>query len=303
MAQTWTELLDDLKTLGAVPTSQNLMTEARMLSLANAMMRTKIVPLMSEIREGYYSYDIDTALNATGIYNISRRAAGGKILDAKLINGDDVGDLTRYWEEDVENMDTAPGATEGFYVKRNQIILLPKAPGGWTYLRQVIMLRPLEIVAQDSAAQVTAIDTVTGVVTCETVPSTWTTSNTFDIVQAESHFDTIAIDLTISAVTTGSAGTLTFTPSALPSRLSVGDWIGLAGQSPVVQCEMEVQPYLALLCAHVCLRSLGAMEKAKELKEDAKEMREEVLSILTPRVENEGKKLVNRTGILRRGVS
>lgn len=301
MAQTWTELLDDLKVRGMIPTSQSTFTEARLLNIANATMRSKMLPLIDKVQEGYYSYDVDTALNATGQYNIHTRAVGGKLLDASLINGNDRLQLTRYFEEDLEEIDTPPG-NYGFYLKRSQIILVPRVPSGWTSLRQTFLLRPPQIIATTSGAQISAINTGTGVVTCSSVPSSWTTSNLFDMVQAEAHFDTLAIDLPISAITTGTSGTLTFAAASLPSRLAVGDWIGLAGQSPVVQMPVELFPLLAQECANVTLRGQTDLTAYNLGVEEAKRLKEEILSLITPRVQNEGKKIVNRTGLLRRGM-
>lgn len=301
MAQTWTELLDDIKVRGMLPTSQNTYTEARFLTIANAAMRSVLLPLVDKIREGYYSYDIDTALNATGQYNIHTRAVGGKLIDASLINGNERLELTRYSEGQFTNYDSPPG-DYGFYLKRSQIYLLPKVPSQWTSLRQTFMLRPPQIVAQTSGAQITAINTSSGLVTCSLVPSTWTASNTFDHVQAEPHFDTLSIDLVSSAVVTGTSGTLTFTPANLSSRLAVGDWIGLAGQSPVVQLPVELFPILAQESANICLKSQGDLTAYKAGVESAEMMKKEILSLISPRVQSEGKKIVNRTGLLRRGL-
>lgn len=300
MAFTWTELLDDIKVRAMMPTSQSTFTAARLLSLTNASMRSKLLPLVDKVREGYYEYDVDTTLNATGTYYVHTRAVGAKILDAALLNGNERLELTRYYEKDVRNYTESPN-DYGFFIKRNAVYLLPATPSGWTTLRQKIMLRPPEIVEQTSGARVSAINTTTGVVTCETVPATWTTGSLYDMVQEPAHFDTIAIDLVASAVVVGASGTLTFTPSALPSRLAVGDWIGLAGQSPVIQLPVELNPLLAQETANVLLKSQND-EKGLEMGlAEAKRMKEEILSLITPRVQSAGKKITNRTGILRRG--
>lgn len=284
-----------------MPTSQNTYTSARLLRLANSTMLSKMLPLVDEVQEDYYSYDVDTALNATGIYDLHTRAVGGKIIDASLINGSDQYGLTRYYQHEISNFQ-APQGDYGFYLKRNQIILLPTTPSGWTSLRQTILLRPETFVAQEDAAQITAINTGTGVITCSTVPSTWTTANTFDMVQQKAHFDTLSIDLPISAITTGSSGTLTFSPSSLSSRLAVGDWIGLAGESTVIQLPVELLPLLAQECANFVLKSQGDAKNLEHGMGAAKEMREGLVGLITPRVQKEGKKIVNRTGLLRRGV-
>lgn len=301
MAYTWTEFIDQTKSRCALPTSQTTYTTARLLALTNAEFGSRLVPIIDKIREGYYSYDIDTPLNSTGVYDIHSRASGAKIISACLIDDTERYELTRYFERDLEDYNTSP-CNYGYYLKRSQLILVPRQPSSWPTLRQTIFLRPPRIVDNESAAQITNINTGTGDITCDTVPTSWTTADTFDMVQQNPHFDTLSLDLTISAITTGSGGVLTFTPAALSSRLAVGDWIGLSGESPVIQAPVEVQPLLSQYVANILLKGQGDTASYKAGVEDAKNLRESILSLISPRSQNEGKKLVNRTGILRRGL-
>jgi hypothetical protein len=301
VAQTWTELLDDIKVRGMIPTSQNTFTEARLLRLTKAAILSKVMPLADRVQEGFYSYDFDTLLNATGLYDINRRAVGAKLLDAFLVVGDDTFQLTRYFEQDLQNADSPPG-DYGFVLKRNQVRLVPRVPSAWTHFRQTILLQPANLVSVDDAAQITGIDTVTGVVTCATVPSSWTTGDTFDTVQAEAHFDTLSLDLVASAVVTGALGTLTFAPADLDSRLAVGDWVSLSGESPVVQVPEALLPLLAQEVANIALKSQTDQTAYKLGIDEVKEMRQAILTLVSPRVRAAGKKIVNRTGILRRGM-
>lgn len=300
MAWTWTELLDDIKVRGMIPTSQSTYTAARLLSIANAALRSKLLPLILSARENYYSYDIDTAVNATGVYDIHTRAIGGKIDNVALIDGTGRLDLPLLSEEELTDYGTSPTPDPGFYVKRSQIVVVPASAGGYPYLRQTIFLRPPTIVAQSSAAQITAINTVTKVVTFTDVPSAWTTANLFDMVQAIPHFDTLGIDLVATAVVTGALGTVTFS-AAISSRLAVGDWVSLAGETPVIQVPVELNPLLAQEAANECLKNGADPEAYKIGLEEVKILRQAAIPLLTPRVERAGKKLVNRTGILRRG--
>lgn len=298
---TWTQLEDDIKVKGMIPTSQNTFTEDRLLAITNNVLLAKLLPNILKARESYYSYDIDTAINATGVYDIHTRAVGAKLDNLALISSNTRLDLVMYLEDELTDITQPPDGKPGFFIKRNQFTILPTNGNGWSYVRQTIFLRPPRIIANADGAQVTAINTSTKVVTFTTVPSTWTASNIFDIVQGAPHFDTLAIDQTISAITTGSGGTLTFV-SALPSRLAVGDWISLAGETPVIQVPVEFNSLLSQYAANECLKN-GSDPKAYETGvADAKELLEGLMSLITPRVEREGKVLVNRTGMLRRGL-
>ena len=284
-----------------IPTSQSTYTQARFLVMVNDEIRSYIVPLIMRCRENYFSYDIDTDINSTGIYDISTRAMGSKAQNAALINGTERQDLSWISEEELISTDQTPTGKPGVYFKRNQIVLVPPTDHGYGTFRQTIFLRPCEVVAQESAAVITAINTGTKTVTCTTVPSTWTTSNTFELVQANPHFDSLSIDQTITAVVTGSSGTITFTDT-LPSRLAVGDWVGLAGQSPIIQLPLEGHALLSQRVANQCLKNSPHTKAYETGVKEAESLEKALTGLISPRMEKEGKKVYSRNGMLRRGM-
>ncbi len=119
----------------------------------------------------------------------------------------------------------------------------------------------------------------------------------YELVQADPHFDTLGFDLVVTSVT---ATTVVFS-ATLPTRLAVGDWVGLSGQSPVIQCPLELHPYLAQEAANYCLRGQVDNEAYKAGLEEADRLRKDLETLFTPRIQKEGRKIVNRTRILRRG--
>jgi hypothetical protein len=298
MAYTYTELLDDIKTIGAIPTSQNTYTAARILSATNRVLRSRILPIMSKCRENYYSYDVDTSVNSSGQYNIPSRAMGGKIQNLALINSTERLDLSWLSEEELSDTSESPYGSPGVYVKRNSVYLVPAQDHGYSTFRMSIYLRPCEVVAQSSAAQITAINTGTNTLTFTsgTIPTSWTTSNTFELVQQNPHFDTLGYDLAISSITTT---TMVFS-ATLNTRLAVGDWVGLTGQSPIIQIPLEAQPLLAQLVSNELTRNSTNKAAYKLGVENAKDLEKELMHLLTPRIDKEGKKLVSRNGIFRR---
>lgn len=281
-----------------IPTSQSTFTEERLLALANSEIRSRMLPLITKVREGYYSYDMDYTLNATGIYSIPTRAVGGKFQTIALMNGETRKDLTRFYEQQLTSYVDSP-VSLGFFIKRSKIHLLPKVPSGYDTLRVGYILRPPSLVSTSSAAQITAIDTATKTITVGgTMPSAFGTNILFDLVQAEPHFDTLGFSLVVTNV---SATQITF-DADLPSDLAVGDWVSRSGETPVVQIPVELQPLLAQYVANTCLKGQTDLSAYKAGMEDAAEMRKEVLALINPRVETAGKIISNRTGMLRRGL-
>lgn len=305
MSWTTVQLLDNLKVRGAISSTGAMFTTARLLAMATNEMRSYLVPKVLKARENYYTWDEDTAINATGVYQIHTRALAGKLDNIALVDATPTAtrrqDLSLLSEDELEDYGATPqGSKPGVFLKRNTMQLVPATGTGWSYFRQTFFLRPGDFIETDAAAQITAINTSTKVCTCSTVPSTWATSNVFDFVQDQPHFDTLQISKAISAIVTGAAGTLTFS-AALDSRLAVGDWITLAGQTVIVQAPEAWHPILEQRVANICLQSMGRTEALKNGESTLKDMLATVTSLVAPRVEREPKRLVNRSGMLRRG--
>lgn len=300
MSYTFDSLLDSIKVKGMVPTSQNTYTVPRFKIMVNEEINTSILPMMLKIRENYFSYNDDRTVTSGGSYAISSRAIGGKVQNLKLVDGTQWYDLPWLSEEEMTDSDTSPVGGAGAYIKGNSVYLVPATGHGYDTIRMSIFLRHGIVVEESDAAQITGIDTGTKTLsfTSGTIPTTWTTSNTFDLIQATPQFDTLAIDQAVGTVTTTS---IIFS-STLPTRLAVGDWVSLAGETPVIQLPVEVQPLLAQLVANQCLKNSPHTKAHEEGVKEAMRLEKNIVALLSPRIEKEGKKLVNRTGLLRRGI-
>lgn len=297
MAYTTTELIAGIKRRAAIPTSQSTFTNTGILALADEEMRTFVLPKVLDSLEHYYEYDVDVAINATGVYDIPTRAVGGQIANLALISNNSRLDLNWITEDGLSRYDQTDRGIPGAYIKRNQIILIPPTGTGYDYIRISIYLRPGQFIETTSAAQITSINTGTNTVsfTLGTIPATFVTTQTFDFIQNKPHFDHLAIDQTAATVT---STTMIF--SSLSSRLAVGDWVSLAEQSPVVQCPVELQPVLMQSTASIILQGQGDLDKLEASEKRLEGMDKRTTSLYTPRIRGEGKKLINRTGILRR---
>lgn len=296
MAYTTTEFLVNVKTRAAVPTSQSTFTVSKILSLADDEIRTYILPMLSSKLEYYYAYDDERAVNASGIYDVHTRAVGGSLINVALLDSTNRVDVAWVTEDRLIRTDNTNEGILGCYLKRNQLVLLPPDAHGFSTLRMTILLRPGQLVETTTAAQITGISSNTLSFASGTIPASFTTSVTYDLIQAGPHFDHLGIDLTASSVTSTTV-VLSSTPS---SRLAVGDWISLAGTSPVVQVPVEAWPLLCQKTANTLMRAQGDNEGLAAGEKELKRMEEMTSSLFTPRIKKEGKKLVIRNRILRR---
>jgi hypothetical protein len=264
-------------------------------------MLTNVLPRVLRARQNYYEYDIDTTVNATGLYPLHTRAYLGILSNVALISSDRRYDLPLLSEELEHDLDSPRGSRAGFILKRNTLQLKPLAAVGYPTLRVTILLRPGTFVAESAAAQITAISGKTLSFADTTIPSTWTTSNTFDLIQGSAHYDHLGIDLSATTVdVAGDSIVMTDTPN---SRLAVGDWVALAEESPVIQCPETFAYLLSQRVSNTCMRSMADRAGAEAGEKLVAEMEKSLTDTIQPRVQKEAQKIVNRTGMLRKSNS
>lgn len=299
MSYTTDNFIAGVKRRGSIPTSQTRFTSADLLTLGDQEIDTYLLPKIKAARKSYYSVNFDQSISSSSSsYRIPTRAAGSALESVWVVDalGNQL-EVLLVDETDVFDPTASPIGRPCYYFKGNNIVLVPMTPDGQVTLRFSIVMSPSSLALTSDCAQVSSIDSGTNTVTCGSVPSTWSTSNTLDIVRGNPGYECLAIDQTPSAVVTGTNGTIQF--SSLPAGLSVGDWVSLAETAPVIQLPKQMQAILEQRVANTCLASLGLAKQLKVGQDALKEM-EATFLLLTPRSQKELQKIVPRTGLLRR---
>lgn len=296
------DLMAAVKRYSAVPTSQVTFQSIDFYALADDSIRAKIVPLvlkhMAEFYVFPFNYNVVTNQNK---YAIPPRAINSILRSVQIVSSTDPD--TRVNLDQLSIEDLYAGLTgnvrylvkkNGFYLEGNNVVLYPTPVQSLDILRLNYFIRPNQLVDPSACGLITSINVGANTITCAGVPSTWTTSNIMDLVKAQPGFDCTAID---QAITNISNGVITFS-STLPTNVSVGDYVCLAGQSCVVQVPVELQP---LLTQYIVVRVLAAQGDAK-LKDAVAELdslEKNASLLLTPRVQGSVKRVVNARGINR----
>lgn len=289
-------LLPTLRLLPLMPSVQALFTSSDLLTIMNFEMDSKIMPMIDNQAEEYGIYVEDIPYSTSQIvYDIPARALGGKVRSVSFV--DSVGNelrVPRLRVEDIMSNVNATGlainpALWGFYFQNNKIVTYL---GSWTgsgnayqYLRLRYIRQPGTLVLSSACAEVVSV--AGNVITAVTVPLTnFTTSATYDIISnSPQMFISHGDDLTITAVTTGAGGTITFT-DPVPSTVQPGDWVCLAGQSCIPQIPYNPGFQLLLqLSAAKCLEIHGDTEGFKVAMAQAADMKNYFLSVITPRAD------------------
>jgi hypothetical protein len=264
--------------------TDNYFSNAEMLILMNDEMKLVINPLVMKMQEEFFLQDKDYTISSGASYRLPKRTLGSKVRDVKLYDNGAYVNLNRLYEEDRYK------GLQGYYLNRNSLSLSSDITSGT--LRVTYFLTPSQLVLASACAQIASIDSATQV-TVSALPSTFSLTTPIDIVQAGGQYDLLEIDKTI----TGIAGTaITF--ADLPNDLAVGDYICLAGQSPVPVIPVDLHPLLvqAVLCTCLSSKKDKAYEaEMVKLKDQTKAM----LEMLDPRVES-GDTFIMGQGLLSR---
>lgn len=284
-------LLPALKRRGMLPNTAETLADTDYYALANDEIQSYIVPLLMKAREEHLVYTQDLTLTAgQEAYQIPYRAAGSKVRDVLVSNSTTSGftQLNRIEPERTGDFG-ATGSPSGYRFEGSNIIIMPSPTTGGT-LRLKYVMMPNRLVTITAAAQIATVNTTAKTVTLVSTPATFVTGTSFDIVRAKPGFDTLEMD----NVATLSAGTWTFT-DALDTTIVAGDYVCLAGESPIPQIPLSLHP---LLAERVVMRSLEALgdPKAQTARIAAQELEKMALTLLSPRSDGSARAVVNRYG-------
>jgi hypothetical protein len=291
-----------VKRYANVPTSQVTFQPADFYALADDSIRAKLVPLIIKHCEEFYVYPKNyTVATNQSIYAIPPRAINMMLRSVQLIDPSNPDSRVNLERLNIEDLYASAGSgimmkKSGFYIEGNNVVLYPAVTQNPNAtLRLNYFIRPNQLVDVTACAQILSVNLATNQITCSAIPANFSILNTFDIVKANPGFDCTAIDQSATSV---SSGVITFT-SALPSNISPGDYVCLAGQSCVVQVPVELQP---LLYQYVIIRLLSAQGDHTALKEAMSELEQlerNASVLLAPRVQGSVKRVVNSRSITR----
>lgn len=295
MAKTADRLLAGVKRRVIIPSSQPLMSDSDMLSLADDVIASTMVPMLKSTRSDFFVTSVrEDLVNGTSSYSIPYRAAGRTVRDLKRV--DSAGsklDLNYVASED-EHLFAQTGDPHSFYFKGDKIVLVPTPDSADYDLEIWYELMPSSLVTVASASTVSSATAT--VVTVDQVPSGITTGVTVDFIQGRSGNSILSMDVTVQGTT---STTITFSSGQIPTTLGSGDYVALSQQSPVVMLPDECYPLLETLTAVRILEAIGDFEGADRLKDQAKDERKDLLKLLEPRITGESIKIINRNGLLR----
>lgn len=244
-----TALLAQVRRIARAPsaTAATGWSDADLLAHANDVLDMLAAQLLAQ-RKDYLTAHVDIPFVA-GVtsYRLPSRALLGRIRDVKLIDAGGetypfgFGSIGLSGQQGTDN-----ASPRWWYVEGSKLVVTPPPDAGtYTKIRVWYPRRPNALVSVADCLTVTSIAGGNTIFN-GTKPSGITTSTPCDIIQGAPPHDWLATDVTPSSV---SAGDVTF--STAPTVEGVpGDYVCLAGQSPIAQLPEE---WYALLVRQTAL--------------------------------------------------
>lgn len=304
-------LIEAVKRKATLPTNQSTFSNADFLAFANEELRGSIVPTIISLHEEYYVYVDTVSLEANkSSYSIPYRASGGKIRD--LFYRDTNGNLNEMTRISPDNkalyqQTTNSGSFLFYYIEGNNIVITPSI--GATVSGSLVFtyyMRPSDIVEESRVGEITAIsvNSIAGTTTytLDAVPSVFSLSVDYDLLQARPGHKIRKIDINASAIDTTNK-TITFDTDDVDSETEVGDHVALAGECIIPQCPSDLHPLLAQRVATRCLEALGDTQGLTNANTKLQEMEMKSVVLIDNRAEGSPAKVTNHRGLLSSSIS
>lgn len=299
-------LIETVKRIALIPTSQSTFTDADFLAFANQEMRIGIVPTIMTHHQEYFVIDSPEIplVPDQNHYEIPNRAIGGKFRDVFYVDtAHNLQAMTRinpdnrsyFQQTNLQNRFVF------YYIQGTDVVLTPNVgPTPVGALLFSYYLRPNELVSEDRVGTITNISTgvSTTVFTLDSIPTGFTTSVLYDMLQTNPGHKTLNLDISPTAIDITNK-TITFNNSDVSSDIIVGDYIAFAGESIIPQIPSELHDVLAQRVALRCLQALGDQAGYSIAQSKLAEMNTSTSVLVDNRSEGNAEKILNLKGQLR----
>lgn len=299
MGWTTTELLTVIRERGRIPSGDPDYTDAALLRRADWQMSELFTPVVLSVREEFFNtVQRITLEGGRQDYPFPTRAFASVLRDVKYVGTSDseIYDLTPLPHGDRYIYRHATGRPDSYTIEDDKIVVLPEPSDNITGSLEIYYeYRPGALVPTSEAMEITS---VSGGVLSGSAPSAWSTSDKFDVIKGTPPFALVSADLTAGAVT--SSTSVEFDTGDIDTdRIKVGDWVALAGESPVPQIPASLHSILGLAVATDVAFELDYPD-AKAFAQRLESSMQRARGTLTPRVKGRVEKIVSHNSATRR---
>lgn len=283
-------LIQALRDEGMIPPSDLTATTRKLLGFLNRSQRVAITDLLQSAREEYQYATQDITLTSSRTYPIpTRSVVSGLAMVLHIGSGDSNtnGRPLNKIQPDQVHAHRMARVGAAYFLDGNNLELTHELSGT---LRLKYIRRLNVIVPASECGEVDSINTGTKTVTLVSVPSDFSSTETYDFVQGQPQFNLLGESLTATL----SGSDLVF-DDALPDDLAEGDYVALAGCTPICQAPVELHDVLTQDALTTYLQATGD-PKAAVAEQQLAKVRGAALSLISPRVQAPSEVLVRYGG-------
>ena len=279
-------------------------SDADILEHVNAAFIDDLFPFVVGLREEYFV--VHEKIPVSGDqekYRIPPRAGWNKLRDVYYQEGTSRWPLDSLPREDIPNWGTSTtGSPHSFYLEGNHIVLFPDLSGASGDLNVAYYFRPGQVQLQEDVAKIINVDTSTKTITCDTMPTSWTTATKYDVHSQYSGAEIHEWDLTAASVNT-SERTIAFSEAIDGSTfgrfpVEVGDYVCIAEETALPGLPREAHPVLAQAALCRVLEALGDHENLQFQKGALDEKKVSLTRGLNARTESKPIIINNRNSLM-----
>lgn len=293
-------LLNRVKRIESIPVSNNTFTEADIVDLMNMELQSSIVPLLMSVNEEYFVHSVDYSVATNTEYlDIPSDAVGMKARDVYKVDTStgQFFSMPRLTPEQIAGNGVIGYGASGFggyYLQQNRLMFYPKTQSPAT-IRINYFRKPNTLCLIEDSGEIISIDVGANTVTLDNVPSDWIIGTVVDFINESQPFSTGYSQATIVNIT----GTDVEFSSTVIADLAVGMWAAETGTSPFPQyIPTETLDLLVQATAMRCLEALGDKAGWTNANVKYQMMEQNLLTLITPRVVGQPKKIVSGGGII-----
>lgn len=293
-----TEIIASIKARNLIPSSQQTFSDNDILRFANEEISSEIVPLLIRYNEEYLIREVMLPLEEGKIrYRIPPRAMGGRLRDVYWLdqNGNPVS-IPKVERGQVPSYGVTGSRPTGYYLEGNDIRLLPfrmERPEG--RLVVVIAVKPNQLVQTNRCRKI--IQVTASSITVPSVPPHFQPGERLDVLSQWPGAELRDMDLLI----TGIQGNIIHLSGGALDLAEPGDWVALAGESPVEQFPSDLHTYLLELISMRLLQAQGNVQGQQIKAQAIQRLQQTIPALIDNRVVGGSHKIINRNSLLRRG--
>lgn len=304
---TVSELLVSIKSRMMLPEANSTFSDTDLIAFANEEMLIGLVPSVLQMKDNYLTAKAITPLAMGRVkYPVPERAIGNKLEDVSYSSdGKNEYEMTQINSDEKYSgigMTSNTGYMRQFYMQGDSIVLYPDTNstiGGFLYF--YYYMRPNTLVKDAAVGVISGIDRTLGTITLSNMPTTYVATSTFDFIKRNSPHSIMtkasgvpAIDVEVSNVQTSAKIVTLVDASDIPTDLKVGDYLALAGESPIPNVPTELHMVLAQRVACRVLEAIGDTAGLTNANAKLQEMEGKTGILLDQRVEGAVHKIRNR---------